>query len=600
MTEKAVPTRLASWFGTQIDRFIGWPRLPKMAGIAVLYTLRRALQSDNLFDSGRGALDAPQHDPGIADHRAARTIDGTYNNLDDPLMGSVGSRFGRNAPLNQTFPEPPDRLMEPNPRSVSRRLLTRDEFVPATTLNALAAAWIQFEVHDWFSHGTTDSQPWDVPLESDDPWPQEQMRIRRTPPDPSADASGPPTYVSQDTHWWDGSQLYGSNRVFADALRTGQGGRLRLDRLGLPPEDVEKIASQSETAANFWVGLAILHSLFMREHNTICDHLGTAHPDMSDQQLYDTARLVNTAVMAKIHTVDWTPAIIGHPTTVYAMHANWFGLFGERVAEFLRRGTRNALICGIPGSPTNLHDVPYSLTEEFVAVYRMHPLIPDDFVFRSATDDSVIAEHTLPGLAMQHVRTRFREMSIEDLAYSFGRAHPGALTLHNYPRHLQILERPDGSVLDLASIDVLRVRERGVPRYNDFRRMLRLRPASDFNDITDNPVWARELAAVYGDVERVDLMVGLYAEPKPKGFGFSDTAFRIFVLMATRRLEADRFFTTDFRPEVYTPEGFAWVRSNSMRTVLLRHCPSLAPALDGVTNPFAPWRPVRTSNRSAR
>ncbi|MBN7299991.1 peroxidase family protein, partial [Mycobacteroides abscessus] len=128
----------------------------------------------------------------------------------------------------------------------------------------------------------------------------------------------------------------------------------------------------------------------------------------------------------------------------------------------------------------------------------------------------------------------------------------------------------------------------------------RLRPASDFNDLTDNPVWARELAAVYGDVERVDLMVGLYAEPKPKGFGFSDTAFRIFVLMATRRLEADRFFTTDFRPEVYTPEGFAWVRSNSMRTVLLRHCPSLAPALDGVTNPFAPWRPVRTSNRSAR
>ncbi|SKU37257.1 putative peroxidase [Mycobacteroides abscessus subsp. abscessus] len=139
-----------------------------------------------------------------------------------------------------------------------------------------------------------------------------------------------------------------------------------------------------------------------------------------------------------------------------------------------------------------------------------------------------------------------------------------------------------------------------MPRYNDFRRMLRLRPASDFNDITDNPVWARELAAVYGDVERVDLMVGLYAEPKPKGFGFSDTAFRIFVLMATRRLEADRFFTTDFRPEVYTPEGFAWVRSNSMRTVLLRHCPSLAPALDGVMNPFAPWRPVWTSNRSTR
>ena len=38
-------------------------------------------------------------------------------------------------------------------------------------------------------------------------------------------------------------------------------------------------------------------------------------------------------------------------------------------------------------------------------------------------------------------------------------------------------------------------------------------------------------------------MVGMFAEPKPKGFGFSDTAFRVFVLMASRRIEADRFFT---------------------------------------------------------
>ena len=50
-------------------------------------------------------------------------------------------------------------------------------------------------------------------------------------------------------------------------------------------------------------------------------------------------------------------------------------------------------------------------------------------------------------------------------------------------------------------------------------------------------------------------MIGMYAEQKPKGFGFSDTAFRIFILMASRRLESDRFFTRDYRPEVYTQEG---------------------------------------------
>ena len=85
-------------------------------------------------------------------------------------------------------------------------------------------------------------------------------------------------------------------------------------------------------------------------------------------------------------------------------------------------------------------------------------------------------------------------------------------------------------------------------------------------------------------------MIGLYAERKPKGFGFSDTAFRLFILMASRRLESDRFFTRDYRPEVYTQAGLDWVDANSMRTVLLRHFPELAPALAGVANPFAPWR----------
>jgi hypothetical protein len=84
----------------------------------------------------------------------------------------------------------------------------------------------------------------------------------------------------------------------------------------------------------------------------------------------------------------------------------------------------------------------------------------------------------------------------------------------------------------------------------------------------------------------------MYAEKRPAGFAFSDTAFRIFVLMASRRLNSDRFFTKDFRPEVYSPEGLAWVRDNDMRTVLLRHYPQLRPALARSDNAFAPWQRV--------
>jgi hypothetical protein len=559
-----------------------------------LVGLRNQLRAQNLFDTGRGPLDKPPYeDPDVANHLTARMLNGTYNDLTDPLMGSLGSRFGRNVPPSHTHPKEP---LDPNPRLISRRLLTRETFQPATTLNLLAAAWIQFEVHDWFSHGTVTAQPWAIPLDNDDPWPTRPMTIDRTAPDPSPDdPEGPPTFVTQDTHWWDSSQIYGgsTNMDFADGLRSGHKGQLRIDDLGLAPADLDQYLDLSGPAGNFWVGLAILHSLFMREHNAICDQLAAQHPAMTDQQLYDTARLVNAALMAKIHTVDWTPAIIAHPTTVAALRANWFGILGERFDQRFGRITDNEVLQGIPGSPTNQHGVPYSLTEEFVAVYRMHPLIPDDFLFRSLADDGAIAEHELTDLTVLHVRERLSELPMDDVIYSFGRSHPGALVLHNFPRHLQQLQRADGELVDLAAIDILRVRERGVPRYNEFRRLFRLKPASSFEELTDNPTWAKELHEIYGDIERVDLVIGLYAESKPPGFGFSDTAFRVFILMASRRLESDRFFTRDFRPEIYTEAGMAWVKANTMRTVLLRHFPSLEPALRGVTNPFAPWQAVR-------
>jgi hypothetical protein len=141
-----------------------------------------------------------------------------------------------------------------------------------------------------------------------------------------------------------------------------------------------------------------------------------------------------------------------------------------------------------------------------------------------------------------------------------------------------------------------------VLRYNDFRRAFHLKPVRSFEELAaGDAAVAERLRRVYdGDLERVDLTVGLYAERPPKGFGFSDTAFRVFVLMASRRLEADRFFTDDYRPEVYTQAGIDWVEGNSMRSVLLRHFPSLAPALAGVANPFAPWARVAVSEGAGR
>jgi hypothetical protein len=421
------------------------------------------------------------------------------------------------------------------------------------------------------------------------------MEIRRTRRDPSYDpsAGGPPTFVSEESHWWDASQIYGSDPATLEARR-GDAGTLRLDDHGLIPVDLERSADLSGDAGNAWLGLALLHALFSQEHNAIVEMLHETHPELSDDDTFDKARLINAALIAKIHTLEWTPAVISHPTTQRAMKINWWGLVGERATRRFGRITSSELVSGIPGSTTNHDGVPYSLTEEFVAVYRMHPLLPDDYTFRSVRDNSVLAELTFPDLNALRMRQRLDEFGMTNALYSFGLANPGLICLHNYPKTLQCFHKPDGQTIDLAATDVLRIRERGVPRYNEFRRLLGLKAPATFEELTTNRDWAQELREVYdGEIESVDLMTGNYAERLPKGFAFGDTAFRIFILMASRRLKSDRFFTNDYRPARYTEEGLQWVTDNTLVSVLLRHFPALAASLDKVENGFHPWHPVR-------
>jgi hypothetical protein len=574
---------------TKLDHKYGWSRLPLPLGLFALEYIRKRLREENLYDAGL-VKEPPPPPPDFK----SRTIDGSYNDLERAAMGSVGTRFGRNVPPKRTFPDSERELLEPNPRLVSRELLTRERFIPARKLNVLAAAWIQFEVHDWFSHQPDETAPpFELPLADDDPWPQRPMTIKRTQRDPASDDAAHPAFLTYDSHWWDGSQIYGNNDKFANCIRTHEGGKLKLDELGLPPKELESTVDLSGVAGNLWVGLGLLHTLFMHEHNAICDRLRREYPTWSDDQLYRHARLINAAVMAKIHTVEWTPAIIDHPTTIKGMHANWYGLVGERFTKRFGRIGRGEVLSGIPGSPTNHHGVPYSLTEEFVAVYRMHPLLPDEFTFRSATDDAVLARHDFPELGVLQTRTRLEELGVANGLYSFGIDNPGAITLHNYPRFLQELHRADGTTIDLAATDIMRIRERGVPRYMAFRELFHRKPVRSFEELTQDAATADELRRVYGDLDRLDLMIGLYAEPLPEGFGFSDTTFRVFVLMASRRLKSDRFFTSDYTPAVYTQVGLDWINETTMASVLRRNYPELRDVLSGVENAFKPWPRAR-------
>ena len=573
-----------------------WHQLPSLTlQLANLTKLRKDLRDKNLFEvpDARPVTDLG---PVTDEVRRARTPDGSFNDLSLPWMGAAGTAFGRNVPPRMTTPR--NVFAEPNPRDISNLLLAREDFVPAGIVNVLAAAWLQFMNHNWFFHerGPEDDF-FEVPLPEGDAWPEEHMRIRRTPTMPGTPKTGhggsAPAFHNQESHWWDGSQIYGTGDEKQKAIRTYEGGRIKVEAGRLLADPVTPGVDATGFNENWWAGLALLHTVFSLEHNAIADALAKAYPQLDDQRLFELAWLVNSALMAKIHTIDWTRTILRHPALQIGMNANWWGIQGEALQKKVGRLTHSEALSGVAGSEAAHHAAPFSLTEEFVSVYRMHPLIPDDYDFLSLEDNTVREQRTLTEIQGVDTREFMDRMGLEDIWYSLGLASAGAVCLHNYPNTLRQLRRVDGELLDLATLDIVRDRERGIPRYNDFREALRMPRFKSFDDLTPHTRWAKEIAELYrGDIDAVDPMVGMYAETPPKGFGFSDTAFRVFILMASRRIKSDRFFTEDFNPDFYTKVGFDWVQETSMKDILLRHYPELAPALGNVERVFAPWPKV--------
>jgi hypothetical protein len=603
-------TRLVGgMLGYHDDVWTNWYRRKYVLGILTLAYMRERLNSRNLKntyppDQLIGFAERGMTPPPGVTH--FRTADGSWNNLENPKEGAAFTRFPRNVEAEAIRPETGERLLSPNPREVSRKLLARDgEMKEVPFLNLLAAAWIQFQNHDWISHGENlERDLIEIPLSEDDParrrYKQHSILVGRTQPDPTRLPEGEVasiTFINEVTHWWDASQIYGSDQATVDHLRSHVGGKLRLNEDGALPLDRNGI-EETGMVRNWWIGLTLLHTLFVREHNAICDRLQQAYPDWDDNRLFNVARLINAAVTAKIHSVEWTPAILPNRMLSDGLHANWYGLLTNLLRSDETRRTvadinvRNPELGGVVGNPINKHDSPFGLTEEFVEVYRLHSLLPEAFHLRRLGHHDAVEELPFPRARQAGSAKLTGRYSMSDLFYSFGNQHPGQLVLNNYPHFMREFSIPGNPLFDMAAVDILRARERGVPRYNEFRRQLGLQPLRRVEDLTDDADHVRAINEVYGDdVEQIDLLVGTLAEGhRPTGFGFGETLFQIFILNATRRLQADRFYTDNYNEETYTREGLEWIDRADLKSVILRHYPELAESgLANVKNAFEPW-----------
>jgi hypothetical protein len=249
-------------------------------------------------------------------------------------------------------------------------------------------------------------------------------------------------------------------------------------------------------------------------------------------------------------------------------------------------------------------------------VYRLHPLLPDLIEYREWTNEPNVIRQNVPVIETFRGKATeaMRQKGLANWALSMGRQRLGALTLQNHPQFLQNLKTPrlqsPTQQIDIAALDLIRDRERGVPRYNEFRRQYGLKQLTSFDDFVDTRLpqdsparreqeqLVKTLREVYGqhpcdsskkitearlnddgspindclghphgilidNIEDVDTVVGWLAEfRRPHGFAISETQFVVFILNASRRLFSDRFFTSSFRPEFYSALGVEWVMHN--------------------------------------
>jgi hypothetical protein len=282
------------------------------------------------------------------------------------------------------------------------------------------------------------------------------------------------------------------------------------------------------------------------------------------------------------------------------LNANWYGIltnlfkYGKDRKTLATINIKNPEMGGVVGNPIDQHGQPFGLTEEFTEVYRLHSLLPETLTLRNIANGTC-EEIPLPATRQAGSARTTARFGIADILCSFGRQHPGQLVLNNFPRFMQEMSIPGNPLFDLGAVDILRARERGVPRYNEFRRQLGLNPIHSFDQLTDDPGQVMKLKEIYGDrpgdVENLDLMIGTLSEGhRPTHFGFGETMFQIFILNATRRLQADRFYTDNYNEETYTREGLDWIDTASFKSVLLRNYPELdQTGLANVSNAFEPW-----------
>ncbi len=520
------------------------------------------------FSQDSGTV-SPGPVPGF-DVQRYRTYDGTYNNLNNPDWGAAGTNLLRISGIGyQDGISEPGGQDRPNPRYVSNEVFAQDGLMnDRMGLSDYCWVWGQFIDHDMgLTPDGNEPQGIRVPRGDRlfDPFNTGEMVIPMVrnvfDPETGTGPDNPRQHPNLLTAFIDGSGVYGSDEVTANWLRTFTGGKLKVTADNMMPFNTvtgeydseidpnaphmdnpvrlsEKLHVAGDPRANENPLLLSFHTLFVREHNRLCDELAAAHPDWDDEQLYQHARKIVGGIIQSIVYNEWLPVMgvrlrpySGYDATVHPQLANVFTAAAFRLGHTLLNGN----IIRMDNEGEILEGGNLELRDAFFNVM--------------VVDESGGIEPFLKGMGTQ-IQQGFDARVIDDVRnFLFG--PPGA------------------GGLDLAAINMNRGRERGLPDFNTVRAAYGLPRYFFFQQMNWDYNVLIKMVKLYKNVNKVDPWVGMLVErPRPNQL-FGETIMKIMEHQFGASRDGDRFFYEN--DPVLNSEEKAMIRNTKMYDVVMRN-----------------------------
>ncbi len=467
------------------------------------------------------------------------SFDGLGNNSDNPTWGAAGSTLLRVAPTGYSDgASSAAGSSRPSARAISNALSAQETSITNDrNMSDFVYVWGQFIDHDIDLSETGTSEQLAIAVPSGDTWfDPKSTGIKLIGLTRSLFASGtgtsannPRQQVNAVTAFVDGSQVYGSSKSRADALRTFTHGLLRTSTGNMLPFNTAGLENANDShvmqdvqlylagdvRANENPDLIAIQTIFMREHNRVATQMRAQHPSWTDEQLYQSARQTVIGEIQSITYNEFLPALLGRDAL------NQYRGYQENVNP--------------------------SIANEFsTAAFRFGHSLLDSEISRLNNDGSQAAPSI--SLAQAFFNTGVFNPSLPNhvgdidtflKAAASGNTQEVDLKVVNELRNM-LFGAPGSGGLDLAALNIQRGRDHGLADYNTIRQSYGLSRVTTFDQITSDLKVQQLLRQLYGSVDAIDVWVGGLAEQHTRNSSVGPLFQRILVDQFTRLRDGDR------------------------------------------------------------